>query len=195
MHTHTHTHSWTSASLRMMCTLRRLLKSLVFWVFLGCRLMSPILLSRSHRLTVQHKLAAQTLQYMYWDADRTGSDRDLSHTHEHSTQTCACGTRCHVPRCVHDCFQERWCHFHVCPKEGTACITSLASPPAMRCQALRIKTGSRVQIRTACHDSPLWEETAPMLGDRGGQQSQCRLIPRRNLRLKMVGALPLGETR
>lgn len=41
--------------------------------------MSPILLSRSYRLTVRHKLAAQTLQCMYWDADGTGSDRDRTH--------------------------------------------------------------------------------------------------------------------
>lgn len=25
-------------------------------------------------------------------------------------------------------------------------------------------------MRTACHDACLWAETAPMLGDRGGQQ-------------------------
>lgn len=55
------------------------------------------------------------------------------------------------------------------PKEGgTACIRSLASLRAMRRQALRIKTGSKLGQHS--HDSRLWAETAPMAGDRGGQQ-------------------------
>lgn len=133
-----------SASLRMMCTLQRLLKSLV--VFLGGRLMSPILLSRSYRLTVQHKLAAQTLNSTCTGTlTGQGSDRGLSHTHEHSTQTCVCVV--HVVMCpavFMIVFRKRSCHVHVSRKEGTACITSLASPLATRRQALRIKTGSKL---------------------------------------------------
>lgn len=55
------------------------------------------------------------------------------------------------------------------PKEGgTACITSLASPPAMRRQALRIKTGSESKLGQHAMIPLSGQKTAPMLGDRGG---------------------------
>lgn len=117
---YTHTHSWTSASLRMICKVGRLLKLHANW---------------QHRLQLTH-----------WDTDRTESDRHLTLSHSHT----ACRCRWHIavscPCCFHVCFQEFLCHIHVQPKEGTACITGLASPSAMRRQALRIKTGSESKL-------------------------------------------------
>lgn len=50
---------------------------------------------------------------------------------------------------------------------GTACISSLASLPAMTHQALRIKTDSKLGQHAM--NVRLWAEIAPMLGDRGSR--------------------------
>lgn len=78
---HAHTHSWTSASLRMMCTLRYLLKSFVFFLFfvfleaVSCRPSCFHALTGSQCNTKwQHRLSCTCTG----DTDRTGSDRDLS---------------------------------------------------------------------------------------------------------------------
>lgn len=145
---HAHTHSWTSASLRMMCTLRYLLKSFVF-LFVFWR--------PSH---VAH-LAFTLLQAH--SATQSGSTDSLVHvlgtltgqevigtSHKNAQKIARRSRKQITDKCPAVFVIVFWggnAHVNVSRRrERTVCITSLVSPPAMRCQALRIKTDSESKL-------------------------------------------------